>query len=87
MVDASPLGVSAVVSPVLVDAVMAGLGCWSFLSPKQASKGVPLAEGTTLVPLPGDLHAVEMQVWEQGMSAKEICKEKKGFSMERSLAN
>lgn len=58
---------------------MAGLGCWSFLSSKQASKGVLLVEGTTSVPLPGDLHAVEMQVWEQGTSTKEVCREKKGF--------
>lgn len=55
---------------------MAGLGC---LPSKQAPKGVLLMEGTASVPLPGALHAVEMQVWEQGTSTKRVCREKKGF--------
>lgn len=81
MVDASALGVSAGVSLALVNDLMAGLGCWKFLSSLQASKGVLLIEGTTLVPLPRDLHAVEMQVWDWGTSAEEVRREKKGFSV------
>lgn len=72
-----PWGVSAGVCPSLVNALMAGLGCCSFLSHKQASKGVLLVEGTTLVPLPGDVYAVEMQVWERAMSTKDVCREEK----------
>jgi len=66
---------------------MAGLGCWSFLSSKQASKGVLLIKGATLVPLPGDVHVVDMQVWDHGKSTKEVSRQKKGFSTEGSLAN
>lgn len=79
----SPLGVS----PTLLCALMAGLGCWSFSSSKWASKGVLLIEGTTLVPSSADLHAVDRQAWQRGRSAEEVRTEKEGFSMEASLAN
>lgn len=65
-------GVSAGVWPALFDTLIARLGCWSFLSSKQASESVLLSEGPWSLCL-----EISMKGWEQEMSPKEFCREEK----------